>query len=170
MRCPRPVRDGENVVLRPFEALVADRGAAITGDNEANGIPRRARQAGALVDPLEIEIEGRHDRPSLPGVAEGAGAVFAALGAGKLAARLVGRKTIVRRALGADFPEALVLPGTRLEETRIKGADGRHVRRVEPYGAPRALVDVAMPAHRRREDEVALLHLAATAVDDGDGA
>ena len=33
-----------------------------------------------------------------------------------------------------------------------------------------ALVDVAVPAHRRRQDEIALLHVAAAAVDDGCGA
>ena len=53
---------------------------------------------------------------------------------------------------------------------RVDRADERHVGGVEPDDAMIALVDVAVPAHRRSEDQVALLHLAAASVDDGGGA
>ena len=49
---------------------------------------------------------------------------------------------------------------------RVDRADQRHVGGVEPDDAMVALVDMAVPAHRRGEDEVAVLHLAAPAVDD----
>ena len=49
----------------------------------------------------------------------------------------------------------------------VDRADERHVGGVEPDDAMVALVDVAVPAHRRGEDEVAVLHLAAPAIDDG---
>ena len=50
---------------------------------------------------------------------------------------------------------------------RVKRADERHVGGIEPDDAVVALVDVAVPDHRRGEDQVARLHLAAAAVDDG---
>ena len=43
----------------------------------------------------------------------------------------------------------------------------RNVGGVEPDDAVVALVDVAVPAHRRRQDQIALVHVAAPAVDDG---
>ena len=46
----------------------------------------------------------------------------------------------------------------------------RNVGGVEPDDAVVALVDVAVPAHRRRQDQIAVMHVAAAAVDDGGGA
>ena len=43
--------------------------------------------------------------------------------ASKLAARLIARKTVVGRALAANFPEALILPRAWLEEARIQALD-----------------------------------------------
>ena len=53
---------------------------------------------------------------------------------------------------------------------RIDGADERHVGGVEPDDAMVAFVDVAVPAHRRGEDEVAFFHFTASTIDDGGGA
>ena len=46
----------------------------------------------------------------------------------------------------------------------------RNVGGIEPDDAVVALVDVAVPAHRRRQDQVAVMHVAAAAVDDRGGA
>src|SRR5258708_16280614 len=170
MRRPGPVRYRKDIVARPFEALIADGGAVVAGDDQADRIPGRTRRSRALVDVLEIEIERGHHRPGAFRVPERPGAILATLGSRELAARFIAREPILGRAFRANFPEALVLPRARLAEARIERADGRHVRRVEPDGALRTLVDVAVPAHRRRQHQVAFLHLAAPAVDDGDGA
>src|SRR5262249_680148 len=53
-----------------------------------------------------------------------------------------------------------------LEEIRVKRPQQWNIRSIEPYDALVALVDVSMPAHRRREDQVALAHVAAPAIDD----
>src|SRR5437764_12054220 len=50
---------------------------------------------------------------------------------------------------------------------RVKRADERHVGGIEPDNAVVAFVDVAVPDYRRGEDQVARLHLATAAVDDG---
>ena len=42
MARPGPVRDGENVVLRPFEGLIADGRAPLPRDHEADHIIRGA--------------------------------------------------------------------------------------------------------------------------------
>src|SRR5262249_22336657 len=49
----------------------------------------------------------------------------------------------------------------------IDRADEWHVRGVEPDDAMVAFVDVAMPDHGRRENEVARLHLTSAPIDDG---
>src|ERR1043166_6917878 len=68
------------------------------------------------------------------------------------------------------LPEVVRARVARLEEMRVEPADQRHVGGIEPDDASAALVDVTVPAHGRREDEVALAHLAAPAIDDCGGA
>src|SRR4051812_37938425 len=46
VRRPGPVRDGEDVVLRPFERLIADPGLALAGDDQANRVMSRAPPFG----------------------------------------------------------------------------------------------------------------------------
>ena len=65
---------------------------------------------------------------------------------------------------------ALLRGSPGLEEMRIDRADQRHVGSIEPDDAMVAFVDVSVPAHRRREDQVAVVHLAAPSIDDGGGA
>ena len=69
-----------------------------------------------------------------------------------------------------DLPELVGLGIAGLEEIGVELANQRDVGGVEPDDAMVALVDVAVPAHRRREDQIALMHVAAAAVDDRGGA
>src|SRR5258706_13164698 len=92
MRRPGPVRHREDIVPRPFEALIADGGAAVAGDDQADGVPGRARRSRALVDVLEIEIERGHHRPPAFRVPERPGAILATLGNPELAARFLRRQ------------------------------------------------------------------------------
>src|SRR5437016_11229828 len=55
VRRPGPVRDGEDVVPRPFEALVADGRAPVTGDDETDRVPRGPRHPRALIDLFRSE-------------------------------------------------------------------------------------------------------------------
>src|SRR5260370_888169 len=67
-----------------------------------------------------------------------------------------------------DLPEFVVARVARLEEMGGYRADQRHIGGIEPDDAVIAFVDVAVPHHRRGQDQVARLHLATPAVDDGD--
>src|SRR5262245_44957407 len=49
----------------------------------------------------------------------------------------------------------------------VDRADQRHIGGIEPDDAVIAFVDVAVPNHRRGQDQVASFHLATPAVDDG---
>ncbi len=167
---PGPVRHREHVVLRPVETVLANSRAAFPGDDEADGVVRAPGGARRALDSLEEQVQRRHDRAAVSAVAYGPRAVGPHGGGSKLLARLGPGKAVLRRPCVSHLPEALVLALARLEETRVERADGRHVGGVEPHRAPSALVDVAVPAHRRRQHQVALLHLAAAAVDDGDRA
>ena len=69
-----------------------------------------------------------------------------------------------------DLPELVGLGIAGLEEIGVELANERNVGRVEPDDAVVAVVDMAVPAHRRRQDQVAVMHVAAAAVDDGGGA
>src|SRR3982751_1907356 len=169
MAGPGPVRDREDVMLRPLESLLADGRATVAGHDEADGVMRGAPHARALVDLLEEEVERRHHRAAVAGVTEGPGAVDPRLFRFDLAAYQVARKTVLLGACIAHFPEALVLARPRLEKAGVQCADGWHVGGVEPYGAPGTLIDVAMPAHRRCQHQVTLAHGAAPSVDDGEG-
>src|SRR3954465_10017073 len=143
MAGPGPVRDREDVMLRPVESLLADDRAALAGHDEADGIVRSAPPARALVDLLEEKVECWHHRSAVARVTERPGAVDARPLAFDLAAYQVAGKTVLLGACIAHFPEALILARPRLEKAGVQCADGRHVRRIEPYGAPGAFVDVA---------------------------
>src|SRR5262249_8129357 len=60
---PRPVWDGEDVVLRPFERLLSNARASLARDYQAHHVVGRAFSArdGALVQPGGVAIERRHD-------------------------------------------------------------------------------------------------------------
>src|ERR1700728_2682097 len=66
-----------------------------------------------------------------------------------------------------DLPELIGIWVARLEEIGIEATDKRNIRGVEPDDTVIGLVDMAVPAHRGRQDEIALVHIATSAVDDG---
>ena len=174
--------------------LLADGRAALARDHETDHVVGRALGAGrrALAQARGVAVERRHDGAAgrRIDVADHARAVGAGRRGGEQPARGLARVAVFRRidrarggafgeepGLGpqplvalVDLPELVAARIARLEEMRVDRADERHVGGVEPDDAVIALVDVAVPAHRRRQDQVAVLHLAAAAVDDGGGA
>src|SRR5688500_4594703 len=66
-----------------------------------------------------------------------------------------------------DLPEFAGTGVTRLEEISVEAADQRDICGVEPDDTLVARVDMPVPAHRRREDQIAVAHFAAAAIDDG---
>src|SRR5262245_42142628 len=178
MRNPGPVGHREDIVRCPLERRVADARAAVAGDDEHDRIPCRARRprCGTLREPCGIAVERRHYRPAGEWIhiAQDLCAIrswldrLEQLPCLRAGIAILGRVGIARGSLELlRFPELLILPVARLEEARFEVGDERNIRGVEPICAVVRLIDVAMPAHRRREDEIALLHLAAPAVDDG---
>src|SRR6185369_7166479 len=158
---PGPVRDGEHVMAPPFEALLADGRAPLAGGYEADGVIRPSRGPRSRLDPFQVQIESRHHGAAVLRIAHRPGPVGADFRFGEPTAHLVAWEAVLGGAFGADFPEAFVVPRAGLEKARVERADRRHVGGIEPDRASLAAVDVPVPAHRRREDEIAVLHLAA---------
>src|SRR5262249_56792780 len=63
VRGPRPVRDREDVVLRPLERLLADRRAALALDDQTDGVVRCPLLAtfGATGESNRVAVERGHD-------------------------------------------------------------------------------------------------------------
>ena len=152
-------------------------------------VVRFGRVGCALRQPHRIAIERRHHRAAGRGigVAQRVRAIRAGRQRGQQPPRRRAGIAIFRRMrrrvlhIGADqaglgpqllvalidLPELVGLGIARLEEIGVELADQRNVGGVEPDDAVVAVVDVAVPAHRRRQDQIAVVHVAAPAVDDG---
>ena len=189
-----PMRDREHVVLRPVERVLAHGGAARAGHHQADHVAGGALRPRRLPfgQPHRIAVERRHHRPA--GRRIGVAHRVRAVGAGRQRRQQPPRRragiVILRRMrrrvlhIGAgqaglgpqllvaliDLPELVGLGIAGLEEIGVELANERNVGGVEPDDAVVAVVDMAVPAHRRRQDQIALVHVAAAAVDDGGGA
>src|ERR1700728_4145830 len=66
-----------------------------------------------------------------------------------------------------DLAELIGIWVTRLEEIGIEATAEWNIRSGEPDDTVIGLVDMAVPAHRECQDEIALMHVATSAIDDG---